>query len=202
MTRLPSCPICARHLLPGQSMQDHYRTSTYHPHCTQCDTSFSKLQAFITHKPHCFGLSQTGGDLKSTKRRRSRKRKVSLMRRLVDLGVLPGADGQYPADNIYWPPSSHSGPDTENPAEPCVEEQSTADSVPSASPCTTVVSIDWSDAPVVERPFEETAPGHTMVDLHLPVTKSNRAANEESSSLVKPVHREYRHSPRCSQQER
>ncbi|KAI0707523.1 hypothetical protein C8T65DRAFT_216090 [Cerioporus squamosus] len=174
MTRLPSCAICAKHLLPGQSLQEHYRTSLYHPHCMRCDTGFVNHAASHAHQSHCIGSGGKGDDTKRPRRkRRTGKRKESLIKRLAELCVLPDAIRHQSADNACLSSSLRSASHTDTypiPAvgESRVEEQNPPEDTSTASSCTAEADVlrdavkeqaTVSQAALLEtRLLEETKP--------------------------------------------
>ncbi|KAI0636412.1 hypothetical protein C8Q77DRAFT_499914 [Trametes polyzona] len=49
-----SCEVCAVHLPPGVSLQDHWRQSgDRHPYCTTCDTGFEDGRSWRMHTRDC-----------------------------------------------------------------------------------------------------------------------------------------------------
>ncbi|KAL7283775.1 hypothetical protein ACG7TL_003212 [Trametes sanguinea] len=48
-----SCKICAEHIQPGMSLEDHWRQSNKHPFCDRCERGFKDKRVFNAHTLLC-----------------------------------------------------------------------------------------------------------------------------------------------------
>lgn len=47
LANLLSCEVCAVHLQPSMSLQDHWRVSNLHPYCKMCDNAFRDHREWV-----------------------------------------------------------------------------------------------------------------------------------------------------------